>query len=79
MYFVMWVKLFIEWQQQVKTIPDDSVIKRLGAQPLVLAQDNTSSIHLEVTGKRSSTKRTDLINIRYFVCDRQDLFLGSIN
>jgi hypothetical protein len=33
----------------------------------VLYQDNTSSIKLEENGKRSSTKRTRHINIRYFL------------
>ena len=32
----------------------------------MLQQDNTSSIWLEVNGKRSSTKRTRHLNIRYF-------------
>ena len=32
----------------------------------MLQQDNTSSIKLEANGKRSSTKRTRHINIRYF-------------
>ena len=64
MNFVMWVKLFIE--QQVENLPHDSIVKKLGAKPSVLQQDNTSSIRLEVNGKRSSTKRTRHINIRYF-------------
>ena len=42
MNFVMWVKLFIE--QQVLNLPIESVIKKMGAQPSVLQQDNTSSI-----------------------------------
>ena len=32
----------------------------------MLQQDNTSSIRLESNGKRSSTKRTRHLNIRYF-------------
>ena len=32
----------------------------------MLQQDNTSSIRLEVNGKKSSTKQTRFINIRYF-------------
>ena len=56
MNFVMWVKLFIE--QQVQNLPLDSIVKKLGAKPSVLQQDNMSSIRLEVNGKRSSTKRT---------------------
>ena len=31
--------------------PDDSIIKKLGAQSLVILQDNTSSIRLDVNGK----------------------------
>ena len=56
MNFEMWVKLFVE--QQVLNLPIDSIIKKLGSQPSVLQQDNTSSIKLEANGKRSSTKRT---------------------
>ena len=64
MNFVMWVKLFVE--QQVLNLPIKLVIKKLGSQLSVLQQDNTSSIRLEANGKRSSTKRTQHINIRYF-------------
>ena len=64
MDFVMWVKLFIK--QQVENLPLDSIVKKLGAKPSVLQQDNTSSIQLKVNGKRSSTKQTRHINIRYF-------------
>ena len=64
MNFVMWVKLFIK--RQVKAMPIDYIIKNLRAPPSVLQQDNTSSIHLEVNGKRSSTKQTRYINISYF-------------
>jgi hypothetical protein len=40
---------------------------------MVLHQDNTSSILLETNGKRSSTKRTRHMNIRYFfIKDRVD-------
>ena len=64
MNFVMWVKLFIE--QQVVYLPIKLVIKKLGVKPSVLQQDNTGNICLEANGKRSSTKRTRHINIRYF-------------
>ena len=64
MNFVMWVKLFIG--QQVLNLPIEPVIKKLRAQPSVLQQDNTSSIRMEANGKRSSTKRTRHLNIRYF-------------
>ena len=42
------------------------IIKKLGAKPLVLQQYNTSDICLETNRKRSSTKKTRHINIRYF-------------
>ena len=64
MNFVMRVKLYIE--QQVVNLPMKSIIKKLGSQPSVLQQDNTSSIKLEANRKRSSTKRTRHINIQYF-------------
>ena len=44
MNFVMWVKLFVE--QQVLNLPTKSIIKKLGSQPSMLKQDNTSSIWL---------------------------------
>ena len=56
--------MFIE--QYVETIPTKSIIKKLGAQPSVLQQTNTSSIYLEVNSKKSSTKQIGHINIRYF-------------
>ena len=64
MNFVVWMKLSVE--QQVLNLPTESIIKKLGSQPSVLQQDTTSSIRLEENGKRSSTKRTRHINIRYF-------------
>ena len=65
MNFVMRVKLFIE--QQVENLPMDQIIKKLGKKPSVLQQGNTtSSIQLKVNGKKSSTKQTQHINIRYF-------------
>ena len=56
MNFVMWVKLFVE--QQVLNLPIKLIIKKLGSQPSVLQQDNTSSIKLEANEKRFNTKRT---------------------
>ena len=49
------MKLFID--QQVVNLPTKSIIKKLGTQPSVLQQDNTSNIRLEANGKRSSTKK----------------------
>ena len=64
MNFAMWVKLFIK--QQVVNLPVELIIKKLGAKPSVLQQDNTSSICFEANGKRSGMKRTRHIIIRYF-------------
>ena len=64
MNFVVLVKLYIE--QQDVNLPMKSIIKKLGSQPSVLQQDNTSSIKLEANGKRSSTERIRHINIRHF-------------
>ena len=56
---------------------DDSIIKEIGAQLLVLQPDNTSSICFEVNGKRSSRNWTCHINIRYFyVTDK--VWLGDV-
>ena len=57
--FVMWAKQF--FKEQAKDLPE----KNLGKQ-VVIKQDNTSVIQLERNGKRSSTKRTRHIHIRYF-------------
>ena len=62
MNFVMWVKLFIE--QQVMNSLIESIIKKFGAKPSVLQQDNTNSIRLEANDKISYTKRTRHINIQ---------------
>ena len=64
MNFVMRVTLFVK--QQFLNLSIKSIIKKLGTQPSVLQQDNTSSIWLEANRKRSSTKRTWHINVRYF-------------
>ena len=50
---ILWTKLFMEAQGYE--------VKRN-----ILYQDNKSAILLEVNGKRSSTKRTRALNIRYF-------------
>ena len=50
---ILWTKLFLEAQGYE--------VKRN-----ILHQDNKSAILLEVNGKRSSTKRTRALNIRYF-------------
>ena len=61
---IMMVKLFIE--HQYKNLPMDLKIKKLGTKLSVLHHDNKSSIRLEANGKRSSTKQTRHIDIRYF-------------
>jgi hypothetical protein len=63
MNFVIWMKLF--FQAQVKDLPNNSLIRELGNDN-VIQQDNTSAIQLENNGKKSSTKRTRHIDIRYF-------------
>jgi hypothetical protein len=50
---ILWTKLFLEAQGCV--ISTNTVF-----------QDNQSAILLEVNGKRSSSKRTRALNIRYF-------------
>ena len=65
MNFLVWVKLFLEWQ--MKDHDEEEKTKLLGKHN-VLLQDNTSAIQLERFGKRSSTKRTRHISIRYFYC-----------
>ena len=60
---LVWTKLFFNWQ--TSKYPKDSRTKFLGHKSVIL-QDNTSAIQLERYGKRSSTKRTQHIDIRYF-------------
>jgi len=59
----MWAKYF--FQEQSKTVKASSKIKRIGDR-IVIEQDNTSAIQMERHGKRSCTKRTKHIQIRYF-------------
>jgi hypothetical protein len=57
---ILWTKLFLE--EQGYRISQN-----------VLHQDNKSAILLETNGKRSSSKRTRAINIRYFfIADQVD-------
>ena len=63
MNFVVWTKLFFDWQMQHHE--EGMKSKEIGKTNILL-QDNTSAIQLEQYGKRSSTKRTRHINIRYF-------------
>ena len=62
MNFMVWVKLFFEWQ--MKDHNDDEKTKLIGKRTILL-QDNTSAIQLERFGKRSSTKRTRHLSIKY--------------
>ena len=64
MDFVMLVKLFKK-QKTVK-LPVKLISKKMRAKSSVLQQETSSSICLEANDKRSSTKRTSYINIRYF-------------
>jgi len=59
---MVWVKLFFEWQ--MKDHRNDEKTKLIGKRT-VLLQDNTSAIQLERFGKRSSTKRTRHLSIKY--------------
>ena len=63
--FLVWVKQWMEWQMQ--EYPESERTKILGRKNVIL-QDNTSAIQLERFGKRSSTKRTRHLSIRYFYC-----------
>ena len=61
--FVVWSKLFFDWQ--FKDYNPSTPTSQLGKTNILL-QDNNSAIKLERYGKRSSTKRTHHILIRYF-------------
>ena len=63
MNFVVWTKLFLEWQMRKH---DDKEKTKLIGQKVILEQDNTAAIRLERFGKTSSTKRTRHLQIRYF-------------
>jgi len=63
MNFIEWVQLFVK--EQIRNVGKDSPLRLIGNET-VIQQDNTSAIQLENNGKRSSTKRTRHINIRYF-------------
>ena len=62
MNFMVWVKLFLEWQ--MKDHHNDEKTKLIGKRTILL-QDNTSAIQLERFCKRSSTKRTRHLSIKY--------------
>ena len=63
MAFFMWMKHFFE--SQVRSINVNSTLKPLGSD-LTIEQDNTSAIQLERNGWKSSSKRTNHINVRCF-------------
>ena len=68
MIFVMGMKHFFE--SQVRSIDVNSQLKPLGSD-ITIKQDNTSAIQLERNGRKSSSKRTKHINVRYFyITDR---------
>ena len=62
--FVMWDKYFFE--AQAANLPETSKLKNLGKHNLI-EQDNISAIQLEKNKKRSSTRQTKHINIKYFM------------
>ena len=78
MNFVVWSKLFFDWQ--FKDYNPSKPTSQIG-KTNVLLQDNTSAIQLERYGKRSSTKRTRHILVQYFyVTDKlQDRILTAIS
>ena len=78
MNFVVWSKLFFDWQ--FKEYNPETLTSNLGKTNILL-QDNTSAIQLERYRKRSSTKQTRHISIRYFyVTDKlQDKTLTAIS
>ena len=63
MNMIEWVQLYVQCQAEAS--PKDTGIHTLSKQSIV-EQDNTSSIKLKKNGKRSSSKRTRHIDIRYF-------------
>jgi len=60
MNFVIWTRLFFEWQMRKH---DDKEKTKLIRQKVILEQDNTAAIRLERFGKASSTKRTRHLQI----------------
>ena len=60
---VLWSKLFMEYQ--MKDHKENERTKLLG-KTTIIQQDNTSAIKMERFGKRSSTKRTRHLSIRYY-------------
>lgn len=60
--FMVWLKLFMSWK--MKDHKESDKTKLIGKWN-VLLQDNTSAILLELFGKRSSTKQTRHLSIKY--------------
>lgn len=68
MLLVLWAKCFFE--AQAECAAENSKLRKLG-KTNIIEQDNASAMLLEKNGKRSSTKRTKHINMRYFfITDR---------
>ena len=64
----MRIKYFFE--SQVRSINVNSPLKPLGSN-VIIEQDNTSAIQLERNRRKSSSKRTKHIDVRYFyITDR---------
>ena len=66
MNFLLWSKVYFEWE--MKNYPDEESKVKLLGKTYIVQQDNISTIQLERHGKKSSTKRTQHIHIRYFYC-----------
>ena len=63
MNMVVWTKLFMGWQ--TKDAEEKHKTNLLGKK-VIIQQDNTAAIRMERFGKRSSTKRTRHLSIRYY-------------
>ena len=63
MNFVVWSKVFFDWQMQQH---DKGMKSKALDKTSILLQGNTSAIQLERYRKRSSIKQTKHINIKYF-------------
>ena len=63
MIFALWAQHF--FQEQAKILSENSKLKEFGVN-YIIEQDDTNTIQLKWKGKRSSNRRTQHINIRYF-------------
>ena len=66
MNFLEWSILHFEWQ--MKDYQEEESKVKLYGKIKTVQQDNICTIQLECHGKKSNTKRTHHISIRYFYC-----------